>query len=144
VEGGKPQPPSPPANHVYAVPEQAEYEIEFPVVESYQDPGIVQIKVNWDRVGKLVLDPEDVPDEILLRGLAAADGRLIAYGPGTPVRVSLEAWRQGIRIQQVAFALGKVLLRKWQEDRGDAIRVHRLFPQMLDAANRFIGDHVTN
>ena len=143
VEGGKPQPPSPPANYVYAVPEQAEYEIEFPVVEGYQDPGIVQVKVNWDRVGELVLDPDDVPDDVLLRGLTAQEGRLIAFGPGAPVRVNLVAWRQGIRVQQVAFELAKVLARKWQEDRGDAIPVHRLFPQMLDAANRFIGEHVT-
>ncbi len=143
VEGGKPQPPSPPANHVYAVPEKAEYEIEFPVVESYQDPGIVQVKVNWDRVGELLLDPDDVPDDVLLRGLSAPDGRLIAYGPGAPVRVSLEAWRRGVRVQQVAFELAKVLVRKWQEDRGDAIPVHRLFPQMLDAANHFINEHVT-
>jgi type III restriction enzyme len=143
VEGGKPQPPNPPANHVYAVSEKAEFEIEFPVVEGYQDPGIVQVKVNWDRVGELVLDPDNVPDDVLLRGLAASDGRLIAYGPGAPVRVSLEAWRRGVRVQQVAFDLAKVLIRKWQEDRGDAIPVHRLFPQMLDAANHFISEHVT-
>jgi type III restriction enzyme len=143
VQGGKPQPPSPPANHVYAVPEKAEYEIEFPVVESYQDPGIVRVKVNWDRVGELLLDPEQVPDDVLLRGLASPDGRLIAYGPGAPVRVSLEAWRRGVRVQQVAFDLAKVLVRKWREDRGDAIPVHRLFPQMLDAANHFIDEHVT-
>jgi type III restriction enzyme len=133
VEGGKPQPPSPPANHVYAVSEKVEYEIEFPVVESYHDPGIVQVKVNWDRVGELVLDPDDVPDDVLLRGLTTPDGRLIAYGPGAPVRVSLEAWRRGIRVQQVAFELAKVLVHKWQEDRGNAIPAHRLFPQMLDA-----------
>ena len=142
VEGGKPQPPSPPANHVYAEPESAEYEIEFPVVEGYQDPGIVQVKVNWDRVGELVLDPEDVPDDVLLRGLTTQDGRLIAFGPGAPVRVNLEAWRQGVRVQQVAFDLAGVLARKWQQDRGDAIPMHRLFPQMLDAANRFIAEHV--
>jgi type III restriction enzyme len=83
------------------------------------------------------------PDDVLLRGLTAPDGRLIAYGPGTPVRVSLEAWRRGVRIQQVAFDLAKVLVRKWQEDRGEAIPVHRPFPQMLDAAIRFIDEHVT-
>src|SRR5690606_15033510 len=32
--------------------------------------------------------------------------------------------------------------QKWKEDRGDAIPVHRLFPQMLDAATRFIDQHV--
>jgi type III restriction enzyme len=143
VEGGRPQPPSPPANHVYADPGKAEYEIEFPVVEGYQDPGIVLVKVNWDRVGELVLDPENVPDDVLLRGLTTPDGRLIAYGPGAPVRVSLEEWRRGVRVQQVAFELAKVLARKWQEDRGSAIPMHRLFPQMLDATNHFIDGHVT-
>lgn len=143
VEGGKPQPPSPPANHVYAEPDRAEFEIEFPVVEGYQDPGIVQVKVNWDKVGELVLDPEEVPDDVLLRGLTTHDGRLIAFGPGSPVRVSLDAWRQGVRVQQVAFELASVLARKWKEDRGDSIPMHRLFPQMLDAANRFIAEHVS-
>ena len=142
VEGGKPQPPSPPANHVYAEQERAEYEIEFPVVEGYQDPGIIQVKVNWDRVGELVLDPEEVPDDVLLRGLTAQDGRLIAYGPGAAVRVNLEVWRQGVRIQQVAFELAKVLSQKWGADRGESIPGHRLFPQMLDAATRFIDEHV--
>jgi type III restriction enzyme len=143
VEGGKPQPPSPPANHVYAMPEKSEYEIEFPVVEGYQDPGIVQVKVNWDRVGELVLDPDDVPDDVLLRGLTSPDGRLIAYGPGAPVRVNLEEWRRGVRVQKVAFELAKVLASKWQEDWGAAIPMHRLFPQLLKAVSRFIDEHVT-
>lgn len=142
VEGGKPQPPTPPANHVYADPDRAEYELEFPVVEGYQDPGVIQVKVDWDHVGQLVLDPERVPDDVLLRGLTAHDGHLIAFGPGAPVRVNLEAWRQGVRVQQVAFELAKVLMQKWREDRGDAIPAHRLFPQMLDAATRFINQHV--
>jgi type III restriction enzyme len=142
VEGGKPQPPSPPANHVYAEQERAEYEIEFPVLEGYQDPGLIQVKVNWDRVGELVLDPDQVPDDVLLRGLTAPDGRLIAYGPGAAVRVNLEVWRQGVRLQQVAFELAKVLTQKWKEDRGESIPVHRLFPQLLDAATHFIDGHV--
>jgi type III restriction enzyme len=142
VEGGKPQPPTPPANHVYAEAGKSEYEIEFPVVEGYQDPGVVQVKVNWDRVGELVLDPDEIPDSALLRGLAAQDGRLAAYGPGAAVTVSLEAWRKGIRTQQVAFDLAKVLTQKWKEDRGEGIPTHRLFPQMLEAATRFIETRV--
>lgn len=142
VEGGKPQPPSPPANHVYAEQARAEYEIEFPVVEGYQDPGLILVKVNWDRVGELVLDPEDIPDDVLLRGLTAQDGRLIAYGPGAAARVNLETWRDGVRVQQVTFEMAKVLTQKWKEDRGDAIPVHRLFPQMLDIATRFIDTRV--
>ena len=142
VEGGKPQPPTPPANHVYAEQERAEYEIEFPVVEGYQDPGIVQIKVDWDHVGELVLDPQQVPDDVLLRSLTSPEGHLIAFGPGSPIRVNLEAWRRGVRLQQVAFELAKVLTEKWKADRGDSIPVHRIFPQMLDAANRFVEECV--
>jgi type III restriction enzyme len=48
----------------------------------------------------------------------------------------------GIRIQQVAFELAKVLARKWRDDRGDAIPMHRLFPQMLEATVHFIDERV--
>jgi type III restriction enzyme len=143
VEGGKPQPPSPPANHVYAEPDRTEYEIEFPVVEGYQDPGVIKVKVDWDHVGELVLDPTEVPNEVQLRGLTTHDGRLIPFGPGAPVYVDLAEWRRGVRLQQVAFELAKVLVEKWREDRGDAIPMHRLFPQMLDIASRFIDERVS-
>jgi type III restriction enzyme len=35
-----------------------------------------------------------------------------------------------------------VLAQKWRDDRGDSIPVHRLFPQMLEVANRFIAECV--
>ena len=66
------------ANHVYAEAAKVAFEIEFPVVEGYQDPGIVKVAVDWDKVGELVLDPKVVPDETLLRALVAADGNLTA------------------------------------------------------------------
>jgi len=142
VEGGKPQPPTPPANHVYAEAGKVALEIEFPVVEGYQDPGIVKVAVDWDKVGELLLDPKIVPDEALLRALVAADGSLVGYAPGDPARLNLEEWRKGIRLQQIAFDLAKVLTIKWKEERGDSIPNHRLFPQMLGAATRFIDTRV--
>ena len=42
----------------------------YPVVEGYQDPGIVKVKVDWDHVGERPLDPSEVPSEVQLRGLA--------------------------------------------------------------------------
>jgi type III restriction enzyme len=142
VEGGKSTGPTPPTNRVFAESDKAEYEIEFPVVEGFQDPGIVRVVVNWDGVGELLLDPAVVPDDVLLRNLTTHDGTLIGYGPGAPVRVNLESWRQGVRVQQVAFDLAKVLTSKWREDRGDGIPTHRLFPQMMEAAIRFIDTRV--
>lgn len=139
--GTTPQ-PTPKINHVYADPEKAQFELDLPVVEGYQDPGIVSVKVNWDRVGELVLDSREVPDEVLLKGLAAYDGTLAMHGPGEGVRVNLEAWRRGMRLQQIAFLLARVLTKKWIEERGDGIPVHRLFPQMLEAASRFLSERV--
>lgn len=142
VEGGKPQPPTPPANHIYADSEKAEYEIEFPVVEGYQDRGIVRVEVDWDSVGELVLDSGSVPDQTLLKGLSTADGGLTKYGPGTANRVTMEDWRSTVRLQQVAFEIGKQLTRLWLADHGDSIPTHRLFPQMLQAATTFLDTRV--
>jgi type III restriction enzyme len=52
--------------------------------------------------------------------------------------LTLEAWRKGIRVQQVAFTLAKVLVDQWQRDRGDVIPTHRLFPQLLSYAQQFL------
>ncbi len=139
--GATPQ-PTPKIHHVYADAEKAAYELDFPVVERYQDPGIVSVKANWDRIGQLVLDSREVPDDVLMKGLAAYDGTLAMHGPGAGVRVNLEAWRRGMRVQQIAFLLARVLTKKWIEERGDGIPVHRLFPQMLEVANRFLEERV--
>ena len=142
VEGGKPQPPSPPANHIYAEPDRAEYELEFPVVEGYQDRGIVRIEVNWDGVGELVLDGEDVPDATLMQGLSSADGRLAKDGPGARHYVTMDDWRSTVRIQEVAFQIAKQLTRLWISDHGNSIPTHRLFPQMLQFVTTFLDTRV--
>ena len=71
---------------------------------------------DWDKVGELSLDPGAVSDEALLRGLIGADGSLIAHAPGSSARLSIDEWRKGVRLQQVAFNLAKVLTIKWRED----------------------------
>src|SRR5208282_1849366 len=136
VEGGGARSPSPLANQIYAVPAKVAYEIEFPVVDGYTDPGITQIKLHWERVPTLLLDPMEVPDATLVQGLNAVDGSLIAYGPGRPILLTLHEWRRQVRIQQVAFALTKALTEQWLRDRGDNIPTHRLFPQLLGYVQR--------
>lgn len=138
VEGGAQQPPSPPANQIYAVQSKAEYEIAFPVVEGYTDPGVTKLVVDWAKVPTLVLDPMEVPDVTLMKGLTTVDGALAAYGPGEASVVTLDQWRKRIRLQQVAFTLAKVVAQQWQQERGDTIPTHRLFPQLLTYAQRFL------
>jgi type III restriction enzyme len=138
VEGGKGGVISPPANEIYAVPTKAQYEIEFPVVDGYTDPGITRITIHWDRVSKLTLDHMSVPDSTLVHGLNAMDGALIAWGPGRPEHITLEEWRKRVRVQQVAFALTKALTEQWLRDRGDGVPTHRLFPQLLGYVQQFL------
>lgn len=140
VEGGSAQPPTPPSNHIYAVQEKSNFEITFPIVEGYHDPGLVTMTLDWDRVPTLVLDPLETPDETLVKGLATQDGRLAAYGPGVAELIDLAAWRGRVRTQQVAFDLAATLTRKWIEERGEAIPKHRLFPQLLEIARKYLNE----
>jgi type III restriction enzyme len=138
VEGGAQQPPTPPANQIYAVPAKAEYEITFPVVEGYTDPGITRLAVDWAKVPKLLLDPMEVPDLTLMKGLTTVDGALAAYGPGAAAVVTLDEWRKRVRVQQVAFTLAKVVAQQWAAEKGEVIPMHRLFPQLLGYAQTFL------
>ena len=138
VEGGAQQAPTPPANQIYAVPSKADYEITFPVVEGYTDPGVTRLSVNWATVPTLALDPLEVPDTTLVKGLTTVDGSLAAYGPGAANVVNLDDWRKRVRVQQVAFTLAKMLTEQWQRDRGDTIPAHRLFPTLLAYAQQFL------
>lgn len=142
VEGTKEQAPTPPANHIFAVPEKARFEIDFPLVEGYQDPGITQIAIDWKLVPEIVLDSTDLPDAALMQGLATQDGALAAYGPGAPELVSLAAWRERTRVQQVAFLLARELTKAWIEERGSTIPTHVLFPMLLAAVTRFLAEKV--
>jgi len=141
---GNGQPPTPPSNHIYPLPGRDQYEISFPVVEGYQDPGVAHLEVDWERVPTIVLDPLEVPDESLVKGLSSEDGRLSAYGPGAAEIVNMEQWRSNIRPQQVAFALANDLTRRWIREKGDAIPLHTLFPLFLTKTKRFLDSNRIN
>ena len=143
VEGSKDQPPTPLANHIFALPQKVEYEIDFPLVEGYLDPGITRIAVDWERVPRQLLDSKETLDSTLLRGLATHDGALAAYGPGAPQLASLEAWRSRVRVQQAAFSIARELTAAFLRDRGTlGIPAHRLFPQLLNVVTRYLHTRV--
>lgn len=138
VAGGKEAIVSPPANEIRALPERERFEIEFPVVEGYSDPGITRIQARWDRVPKLTLDPTTVPDAVLMKGLTGIDGALAPWGPGKSQQMTLQEWRSQVRVQQVAFQLAQALTVQWRKDRGDGLPTHKLFPQLLGYAQHFL------
>ena len=44
-------------NHIYLVPEKAQYKITFPRVTGYQQSGQFRVKVDWRQAAQVALDP---------------------------------------------------------------------------------------
>lgn len=134
-------PPQPEPNHIYSVPEKAEYEITFPVVTGYHQSGQFEVFVDWDRVAKVTIDPMRIPQIVELTPLTTPDGTLAAYGPGKKPVLSLKDWRAMFREQQVAFRLAREICLRWQADNGAAaVPMQHLFPKIAFAAKRFLAE----
>ncbi|KYK45333.1 hydrolase [Bradyrhizobium liaoningense] len=136
-----PQPPQPEPNHIYSVPEKAEYEITFPIVTGYHQSGSFEVAVDWDQVAKVTIDPMRIPQLVELTPLTTPDGTLAAYGPGEKPVLSLKDWRALFRDQHVAFRLAREICLRWHADNGAAaVPVQQLFPRVVFAAKRFLAE----
>ncbi|MGH6819710.1 MAG: BPTD_3080 family restriction endonuclease, partial [Methylocella sp.] len=130
-----PAPPQPEPNHIYSVPEKAEFEIAFPVVTGYHQSGQFDVVVDWSQVAKLTIDPMKIPQTVELTPLTTPEGALAAYGPGEKPILSLKKWRTLFRDQQVAFKLAREICVRWQADNGAAaVPAQVLFPRVAFAA----------
>ncbi len=138
VQGTDAPPPTPPAYHVHAEPSKSDFEIVFPVVEGYHDPGWVSLEVDWNSVPSIHINPMTVPDSTLLQGLSAVDSSLFPYGPGRGSVVNLDEWRTRTRVQHVAFSLARAVTAQWVEENGVRIPVHRLFSLFLSYTERYL------
>jgi type III restriction enzyme len=140
---GTPTPP-PKVHHVYALsPDRDLLEIRFPRVEGYSHRVSAEVRVAWERVPPLVLDPTKVPDETLVKALTTDRGQdLSLLGPGAPEHVTLEAWRATKRLQEVEFELARALTRRYAADPMCTLPAQALFPRMLGFARRFLREKV--
>lgn len=136
-----PTPPTPDPNHIYSVPEKADFEITFPVVTGYHESGQFDVFVDWSQVAKVTIDPMKIPQTVELNSLTAPEGALAAYGPGERPVLTLKEWRGMFRDQQVAFKLAREICIRWQGDNGaEAVPVQVLFPKVAFAAKRFLAE----
>lgn len=136
-----PTPPQPEPNHIYSVPEKAEFEISFPIVTGYHQSGQFEVFVDWAQVSKVTIDPMRIPQIVELTPLTTPDGSLAAYGPGEKPVLSLKDWRAMFREQQVAFRLAKEICMRWMADNGAAaVPMQVLFPKVAFAAKRFVAE----
>ena len=136
-----PTPPTPDPNHIYSVPEKAEFDITFPIVTGYHQSGQFDVFVDWNQVAKVTIDPMRIPQTVELTPLTTPDGALAAYGPGDKQILSLREWRAMFRDQQVAFRLAREICTRWQADNGAvAVPLQHLFPKVAFAAKRFLSE----
>jgi len=140
---GTPTPP-PKVHHVYALsPERDRLEIRFPRVEGYAHRISADLRVAWERVPAMTLDPLEIPDEVKVKGLSTdRGGSLSLLGPGAADEVTLEAWRQGKRLQELEFELARTLTKRLSENSSCQVPANALFPKVLTIVRRFVSEKV--
>ena len=140
--GNEPRPP-PKTWPIRALPEKAELEIRFPRVERYMQTIRHRLKVDWDSIAPLHLDPMDIPPEVEMKaGLPSNTGRPSLVGPGRLERVDLNPYREGRRLQKLVFEMARDLTRDyWRQPHCDA-PAHVLFPQLAAIVGRYLKEKV--
>lgn len=130
-------------NYVHAIPSKAAYEIRFPRVEGYRQAIRNRIRVDWDAIAPLRLDPMDIPPEVSMKaGLSSNKGRPSLHGPGRLERVDLSPYRSGRRVQELVFELARDLTRDCLAGGQCDLPAHVLFPQVARVAERYLREKV--
>jgi type III restriction enzyme len=137
--------PVPPVkrNHVVAVPAKAQFEIRFPRVEGYTQAIRNRVTVDWGSVAKLTLEPGRIPPEVEMKAVLPNNkGRLSLSGPGRIDEVSLKAFRDQRRIQELVFDTARALTRDYLAQGRCEAPAHALFPQLADIVRRYVETRV--
>jgi type III restriction enzyme len=134
----------PRVHHVYALKDRAQFEIRFPRVEDYTVAIKARIRIDWDRVPVLRIEPgRTYPDMTRLKGLSdERSGRLAAWGPGQPTDVDLIGWRQTRWLQMLEFELATELVSRFAGGPTPPIAPQVLFPQVLAAVKKYLREKV--
>ena len=140
--GGGGEPPEK-VHRVHALPQRAHLEIKFPRVEGYTFAIRNRVKVNWEQVAPVTIDPLNIPPEVELKGLNVTEaGRLSFNGPSKVDQATLEKFRRGKRVQEIVFDLAGGLVRRLVKDRQCEVPAHALFPQLVPIVERYMREMV--
>ena len=134
---------APKRHRVHAIPEKAEYKIEFPRVEGYRQAIRNRVTVDWKSLAPLWLDPVQIPPEVQMKGMLPTNqGRPSLHGPGKLADVTLNSYRKTHRLQQVVFEMARDLAREYLAQPECSIPAHVLFPQLVEIVGRYVRELV--
>jgi hypothetical protein len=129
--------------HVHPLPERANLKIEFPRVEGYTQAVKNRVTVDWSKVPDLVLVPDKIPPEVLVKGLSVNNqGRMTLTGPGSLSEVTLNEFRAKRRMQELVFELAGTLTKEYCAGGHCEAPPHVLFPQLAQIVQRYVDEKV--
>ncbi|HEV2856596.1 MAG TPA: DEAD/DEAH box helicase family protein [Thermoanaerobaculia bacterium] len=138
-----PAPPPSVRHHVRALPEKARYEIRFPRVEGYAQAVRNRLRVEWETIARLRLDPMKIPPEVEVKAsLPSNTGRPSLYGPGRLESLTLNPYRKDRRLQALAFEMARDLTRAYVDRPTCEVPAHVLFPQLAQMVRRYLDEKV--
>ena len=102
-----------------------------------------RLKVDWDNIAPLCLDPMDIPPEVEMKaGLPSNTGRPALVGPGRIERVDLNPYREGRRLQKLVFEMARDLTRDYRQQPHCDAPAHVLFPRIGAIVGRYLKEKV--
>jgi type III restriction enzyme len=128
---------------VRALPERKHLEITFPRVEGYVFDVRQRIRVNWDDMPYLKIDPAHEPTEVVAKSVAGYRvGRPDRLGPGPEVIQDRNPFHRQKRLQATVYEIAAEITHRLK-DKGDEWSArHVLFPQVLDVVWVFLENQV--
>ena len=140
--GNEPKPPQK-TWRIRAVPEKADLEIRFPRIEGYTQRIRHRVKVDWDSIAPLRLDPSHIPPEVEMKaGLPSNAGRPSVVGPGRLERVDLNPYRNRWRRQHLVFDMAQELIENCYDQSDCKALTHVLFVQFVSIVTRYLDEKV--
>jgi type III restriction enzyme len=140
---GAPGQEKPEKFHIHALPSKAGLEIRFPRVERYGAAVRNRVTADWATVPEIVIDPLQIPDLVEMKAaLPLNRGVPSLHGPGQLDEVSLAAFRERHREQEVAFLVAAALTREYAASPACQVPPHALFPQLLGIVQHYLATKV--
>ncbi|MCS7177571.1 MAG: DEAD/DEAH box helicase family protein [Candidatus Kapabacteria bacterium] len=128
---------------VRALPERKHLEITFPRVEGYVFDVRQRIRVNFDQVPHLVIDPTCEPTEVVVKPAAGYRvGRPDRLGPGAEVLHDRNPFHRSKRLQATVYEIAAEVTQRLKGKREEWSMRHVLFPQVLNIVWQYLEERV--